>query len=78
MSGIFKECHRVMLLIVQKTKSVPVRTQLNSVYYIDLHVSAYLKSSSVPQLVLKTYGGRNVHQVTYVMYVIREYIMLLA
>jgi hypothetical protein len=35
-----------VFLIVQKIKSVFVQTQLNSTYYVELHVSTYLKSSS--------------------------------
>jgi hypothetical protein len=41
------------MLIVQKIKLVSVQTQLKSVYYIELHVSIYLRSCSGSQLVLK-------------------------
>ena len=44
-----------MLLIVEKIKSVSVQTQLNSIYYIKLHVSTYLRSSSGSQLVFETH-----------------------
>jgi hypothetical protein len=36
-----------------KIKSVSVQTQLNSIYYIELHDSTYLRSSSGTHLVLK-------------------------
>jgi len=34
-----------------KFESIFVQTQLNSIYYIELHVSAYFRSPSVSQLV---------------------------
>jgi hypothetical protein len=41
-----KECGPVVLLIVHQIKSISVQTQLNSIYYIELYVSTYLRSSS--------------------------------
>ena len=38
-----------------KIKPISVQTQINSIYYIELHVSTYLRSSSGSQLVIKTY-----------------------
>jgi hypothetical protein len=61
--GGFKDCHPVVLLIVQKIKSISVQTQLNSIYYTELHVSIYLRPSSNSKLVFKTYRGRNIHYV---------------
>jgi hypothetical protein len=50
----FKVHHPVVLFIIQiKRKSV--RTQLNSVYYTELNVSTYFRSSSGSQFVFKTY-----------------------
>jgi hypothetical protein len=51
----FKHCHPVLLLTAQKIKSISVKTQLNSIYYIELHVSTYLRLSSGSQLVFKIY-----------------------
>jgi hypothetical protein len=39
----FTERHTVVLLRVQNIKSISVQTQLNSIYYIELHVSAYFR-----------------------------------
>ena len=40
------------------------QTQLNCIYYIELHVSTYLRSPSGLQLLFKTYWERNVHYVS--------------
>jgi hypothetical protein len=45
-------------------KSVSVQTQLHSIYYIEPHVSAYLRPSSGSQLVSKTYQGRYIRYVS--------------
>lgn len=37
-----------------KIKQTPVQTELNSIYYRELHVSTYLRPSSGSQLVFKT------------------------
>jgi len=39
---------------VTKIKSISVRTQLDSIYCIQLHVSTYLRSSSGPIFVIVT------------------------
>jgi hypothetical protein len=54
----------VVLLIVKNIKSVSVRTQLNYIYYTELHVSTYLRLSSGSQLVFKTYWGRSLYHVS--------------
>jgi hypothetical protein len=41
--------------ISTKIRAVRVQTQLDSVYYIELHVSTYLRSSSGSQVVIKTH-----------------------
>jgi hypothetical protein len=33
--------HHIVLLIVQKMNSIPVQTQLNYIYYIELYVVLY-------------------------------------
>jgi hypothetical protein len=55
-----------------KIKSVSVQTQLNSIYYIELHVSTYLRSSSGSQLVLK-----HAEEEIYIMEVCRTQLQLL-
>jgi hypothetical protein len=42
-------------VINTEIKSISVQTQLNSIYYTELHVSTYFRSSSGSQLVFKTY-----------------------
>jgi hypothetical protein len=45
---------------VTKMKSISVRTQLDSIYCIQLHVSTYLRSSSGPIFVIVTLWDENV------------------
>jgi hypothetical protein len=40
---------------IPKINSISVQTRPNSLYYTELHVSSYLRLSSVSQLVFKTY-----------------------
>ena len=47
-----------------KIKSIYSQTQPNAIYYIELHVSTYLKPSSVLQIVFKTFWGRTIHFVS--------------
>jgi hypothetical protein len=50
----FKGYHPVGLFIIEiKSKSVSNTT--NSIYYTELHVSAYFRPTSVSQVLLKTY-----------------------
>jgi hypothetical protein len=49
----FNGCHLVVLLTAQGLNK-SVETQLNPIYYIELHVSTYLRSSSRLQFVFKT------------------------
>jgi len=36
-------------------RSIPIQTQLNSIYYIALRVSTYLRSCSGSHFIFKTY-----------------------
>ena len=51
--------------VVDGTKIRPISVQVivNYIYYVELHVSTYLRSSSGPPLVFKAYWGRNEHYV---------------
>jgi hypothetical protein len=40
---------------LQNIKSKPVQTQINSIYYTELHVSTYFRSSSVSQFVFEIF-----------------------
>jgi hypothetical protein len=51
----FNEYHPVVLLILQKIKSLSVQTQVDSIYYVELHFSTYLRSSRGSKVVFKTY-----------------------
>jgi hypothetical protein len=55
-----------------KIKSLSAQTQLNSIYYTELHVSTYLRSSSCSQLVLK-----HTEEEIYIMYVGKTQLQLL-
>jgi hypothetical protein len=48
----FERMSSGFLLRIPKIQSISVQTQHNSIYYIELHVSTYLRSSSGSQLVL--------------------------
>jgi hypothetical protein len=51
-----------------KIKTVSVQTQLNSIYFIEVHISTYLRSSLASQLVFKAYWEE-----TYIMYLHNVY-----
>ena len=53
----FNVCRPVVLLSI-KIKSISVQTQLNYIYYRELHVPTYLRSSWSSQLVFKTHRGK--------------------
>ena len=44
----------------KEIKSKSLQTQLNSIYYTELQVSTYFRSSSGSQFVFKTYLGTNI------------------
>jgi len=44
-----------------KFESLSVQTQLNYIYYIELHVLAYFRSPSASQLVFYSYWGRKIY-----------------
>jgi hypothetical protein len=54
---MFKQISPGCVVNTTRIKSISVQTQLNSIYYIVLHVSTYLRSSSGSQLVFKTCSG---------------------